>query len=604
MDDLLEQAAVDNLQQEEDDASCKSDNSDVVEVSAEGKEVLNVEEEERVPTKRAKTLVVSDDAVTSRNSSMDQDNSDEIMQNASRSGGSNGIEHPTTSNETGLLSNSSEEEKVPHHRTERIRQSRSDTKTPSEAYLGEVAFSTDELDHTKEHCLYSKLTREQLVDTRQEIQVDRDSILSYVETAILAHANATYSPTGYCERVQALHEGMLFQNPLIRNKSASGKMRLALPPGMRNLGATCYLNTQLQCLARNTVFLDGIFAWKPSKSESRMDSVLSTLQQILARLAFGAESTNTTEAFSTALGLQNDEMQDPNEFARLLFQKMHEAFQQSSIGTDSGELSKLLPSLFEGNMTYETECLSCGSVTERSEKFMDINLPIVNPDQISPKSNKGQLTLDAAFTFSKREGTSLQYCLESYMQSEELTEDNQYWCEGCQRKRDARRQVILKELPPVLNVQLCRYVYDRVKQTKKKLTDKVLLPQQLRVQSKDESEPTLYRLCAVMKHLGNSAYRGHYIAEAMDWQTGMWFEFNDEKVKVLESGPSNSCDETVSTNSKSKGSQDAYNMYYVKESYLGQAAIGSVGRKPSRVGDAVVNQIASERQRRYDMLAE
>lgn len=477
------------------------------------------------------------------------------------------------------------------------------SKTPAEAFLESVTFTAEELDHTNEKSVYSKMTRGQLSAVRREEFIDLNLIRVYAHNIVLKHVDAKWTQKVYLDRLQALHDKLLFPNPLKDNKSLSqvdGKMRFAVPPGMKNLGATCYLNTQLQCLARNTAFLDGIFSWRQSKTSTRMDSVLLSLQQVMSRLAYGAEATSSTEDFSRALGLQNDEMQDPNEFARLLFQRMHEAFQSSQISTNGAQsLATLLPTLFEGDMTYETRCQSCGRVTERSEKFMDINLPIVHPD--TANTFLAQLRLPAA---NKENETTVQYCLDTYMCSEELNGDNKYWCENCATKRDATRQVVFGTLPPLLNLQLCRYVYDRQKQTKKKLTDKVLLPQCLNVRSNQISESVTYRLCAVMKHLGNSAYQGHYIAESMDWQTGIWFEFDDEKVSILENGPS-CCPQDADTTErrKRKGSRDAYNMYYVQESFLGRCAVNSVVDRRTEQGSETISQLESERQALYDTLS-
>ena len=92
----------------------------------------------------------------------------------------------------------------------------------------------------------------------------------------------------------------------------------------------------------------------------------------------------------------------------------------------------------------------------------------------------------------------------------------------------------------------------------------------------DEARQIRYLLCAVMIHKGKSAYSGHYIAQAMDWTTGSWFEFNDTHVKLLKDGPECSIDpEAQSGNSKKapSGSQDAYNLYYVEEGFLAQSII-------------------------------
>jgi ubiquitin carboxyl-terminal hydrolase 48 len=385
---------------------------------------------------------------------------------------------------------------------------------------------------------------------------------------------------------------------------------------MKNLGATCYLNTQLQCLARNTVFVEGIFSWRPSnQAKNRIENMMEKLQLLLARMVHGAQRLISTEELSQALGLENDEMQDPNEFARLLFDRMHESFQQcSKVSKEQETLGNLLPSLFEGTMTYQTTCLKCRQTKQRHEKFMDLNLPIVQRSRTT-----GQQRLTELFEATK--DTDVQFCLDRYLCPEELTGDNQYLCNTCDSKQDATRQVVFSELPPVLNLQLCRYVFDREKHVKQKLTHGVLLNRTLEVQTRDERKSATYILCAVMIHRGNSAYQGHYVAEAMDWQTGKWFEFNDDLVKILEKGPSCSVGNVEENYGKmkgkvKKGSKDAYNMYYVRQSFLAKSAASSIESEfwsESQPGNAkqnqisklsVVSQISSERAHLYSLLSE
>jgi hypothetical protein len=129
-----------------------------------------------------------------------------------------------------------------------------------------------------------------------------------------------------------------------------------------------------------------------------------------------------------------------------------------------------------------------------------------------------------------------------------------------------------------------------------------------------------YTLCAVMRHQGTSAYAGHYVAEAMDWLTGQWFEFNDETGKLLSDGPSCSYDpdENETTDKKTtmlSGSQDAYNMYYVDEKFLAQNALDEVSRRASHCAagnnyrnsetiNNVLAEVSEQRNEKYVTLSE
>jgi ubiquitin C-terminal hydrolase len=344
---------------------------------------------------------------------------------------------------------------------------------------------------------------------------------------------------------------------------------------------------------------------------------------LLANSAVGKSCTIRTSEFSNALGLDHYEQQDPNEFSRLLLERMHESFQGSpqEAGPNQGghDLAKLLPHIFQGIITYETTCLTCQNMSKRSEEFMDLNLPIVHPSDITPRKAGQQSILEA---FVSSADTDLQFCLDRYCYKEILDGDNQYHCSQCDCKRDAKRELTFQKLPPVLNVQLSRYVFDRVNFQKKKLSDKVLLPTVMQVKARGKerkAEPVVHRyiLCAVMRHKGTSAYSGHYVAEAMDWLTGLWFEFNDEKVTLLTDGPSCSYDPAASTASNAKsqsaaadgskkrktasisGSQDAYNMYYVEEAFLAQATLDSLRPKASLGDPYIIERIGKMRKDLY-----
>jgi len=170
--------------------------------------------------------------------------------------------------------------------------------------------------------------------------------------------------------------------------------------------------------------------------------------------------------------------------------------------------------------------------------------------------------------------------------------------------------------------QLCRYVFNREKLIKTKLSEKGLVPVFLKLHSVENEDLTKvsehqYFLCAVMRHKGTSAYSGHYVAEAMDWLSGQWYEFNDQNVVRLTEGPSCSFHPSLmdledhQTSSKDgekpfkstfNGSQDAYNMYYVEESFLAKSILDSLRHGKSKDFSIESDSIVTERSKYYDSL--
>ena len=408
-------------------------------------------------------------------------------------------------------------------------------------------------------------TQSAVNELRKHVWIDAKTVRDYLQRTL----------RGVMDVDQALARLRRVQFRLIFNDNHIHKFPLSMPPGIRNLGATCWLNTQLQCLAQNTVFLEGIFSWTNREhKDDAISTVVSLLQDLLARMKEGRYSTLDTEAFSKHLRLDIYEQQDPNEFAKLLLDRM------------VAQTGDLLPHLFQGQLKYEVTCSTCHSVSARTEDFMDLTLPIVRP--------KGQTTLLA--------DTDVMTCLEAYQTPEQLQGDNQYHCAKCNAKRDATRTVVFDKLPPVLNLLLCRYVYDRVKYTKTKLSDKVSMPLEIQVDDKR------YVLCAIMRHIGTAATQGHYVAEAMDWMTGQWFEFDDTKVSLLKEGPNCSYDPQSKTG-KRDGSRQAYNLYYVEEQFLAQGIVDRLKiADPSDPSFStvypypVVDDVVVDRDNQYDIV--
>ena len=400
---------------------------------------------------------------------------------------------------------------------------------------------------------------------RQCIKVRFEAIEAYVKDIIFHEENQGEVET-YKLQLTAWHQSIPFANFLQTQgyenfnslSNCKDEFLFCEPTGLRNLGATCYLNGFLQCLSSNLLFIREFFKWNYQQSKNgrseKMINAVSELQNVLLSIIYGADRVVCTIQFALSLGLVSDEMQDPNEFARLLFDRMHESFrnidaislsnERGGKGEESMNLACLLPNLFKGKFKYTTECMECKQAFYQNEDFMDLLLPIIFG--------------------TKRRGKkrSIQDCLDQYTRPETMKGDYKYHCSSCNKKCDAKRSILFHQTPSILNIQLARYIYDIKVGAKKKLMDEVIINRTINIKTAD-GVSVQYILYAVQNHRGKSAHNGHYVAEAMDWASGVWFEYDDEKVTFLEDGP---------TGTKGNvGSSDAYNLFYVETTSLRQS---------------------------------
>ncbi|MCJ1395349.1 hypothetical protein MMC18_008233 [Xylographa bjoerkii] len=272
--------------------------------------------------------------------------------------------------------------------------------------------------------------------------------------------------------------------------------------GLKNQGATCYLNSLLQSLYFTNAFRKAVYQI-PTENEADRTNSAWALQRLFYQLQ-SSEAAVSTQELTQSFGWETKhifEQQDVQELSRILMERMEERMK----GTAA---ENALAKMFVGKMKTYISCINVDYESSRIEDFWDIQLNV-----------SGNKNLDDSF--------------KDYIQVETMDGENKYFAEGF-GLQDARKGVIFESFPQVLHLQLKRFEYDINRDAMMKVNDRYEFPEVFDAapylsDDADRSESYMYQLHGVLVHSGDFN-AGHYYAYLRPTKDGHFYKFDDDRV--------------------------------------------------------------------------
>eukprot|EP00667_Euglena_gracilis_P000622 EG_transcript_622 len=272
--------------------------------------------------------------------------------------------------------------------------------------------------------------------------------------------------------------------------------------GIKNQGATCYLNSLLQTYYHLSYLRHAVYCLPISSSSA--NSIPAALQRVFYELQYGHTAVDTQE-LTRSFGWDSSEafrQHDVHELNRVLCDTLERKMKMT-------EVAGTMELLFKGVTTNVIQCLDISFESRTKESFYDLQLNV-----------KGCSGVKDAFR--------------QYVAVEVLDGSNKYLAEG-QGLQAAKKFIQLTALPNVLILHLKRFEYNAQTGALQKVNDRYEFPTTLDLDEfvagtpGEDGQTFSYALFSVLVHAGG-VHGGHYYAFIRPDHQDSWYRFDDERV--------------------------------------------------------------------------